>query len=181
MLSTLKFQGTSAISSSRNFLFSTCLLAKVLVAWYFAKGHHEEWPDISANVSYIKNNENISCLTLVKENSEFTRILWILKSWGSSINIVSYYSLDKRGLFPGWGKIFHLASVSRPALSPPSLLSNEYLGFFPGDKARPGRDADTNHTVCTEAVKIKQSCPVLTMQAAREREPITPIHSCLLH
>jgi hypothetical protein len=39
-------------------------------------------------------------------------------------------------------RIFTLVSVSRPALGPPSLVSNGYRGFFPGGKAQRRRDAD---------------------------------------
>jgi hypothetical protein len=38
--------------------------------------------------------------------------------------------------------IFLLASASRPALGPTSLLTMGTGGSFPGSKARPGRDAD---------------------------------------
>jgi hypothetical protein len=49
-----------------------------------------------------------------------------------------------RGSISGRGeRIFHLASVSRPALGPTQPLYNGYLGGpFSGGKARPGRDAD---------------------------------------
>jgi hypothetical protein len=39
-------------------------------------------------------------------------------------------------------RIFPLASVSRPDLRPPNLLSDGYRWSFPGGKARRGRDAD---------------------------------------
>jgi hypothetical protein len=67
-----------------------------------------------------------------------------MESRGSSVSTVSVYRLDYRGSIPGRDKIiFPLASVSRPAFGPPSLLSNMYRGSFPGAIERPGRD--TNH------------------------------------
>jgi hypothetical protein len=64
-------------------------------------------------------------------------------SWGSSDSIVSDYKPSDRGSIPATDKrIFPLASVYRPALGPPSLVSNVYRVSFPGGKARQGRDAD---------------------------------------
>jgi hypothetical protein len=47
-------------------------------------------------------------------------------------------------------RIFSLASVSRPALGSPSLLSNANRGSFFEGKARPGRDADHSSPSSTE-------------------------------
>jgi hypothetical protein len=67
-------------------------------------------------------------------------------SRGSAVySIVSDYKLDDRAIevrSPTETKNIPLASVSRPALGPPSLLPNGYRGSFSGAKARPGRDAD---------------------------------------
>jgi hypothetical protein len=51
---------------------------------------------------------------------------------------VSDYGLGDRGSIPGGGKIFPVASVSRPALRP----TQPPVQWVPGVKARPGRDAD---------------------------------------
>jgi hypothetical protein len=58
---------------------------------------------------------------------------------GSSVSIVTGYSLDVPGIESRWGEIFY-ACPDRP-WGPPSLLYNGYR-VFPRGKERPGRDAD---------------------------------------
>jgi len=58
---------------------------------------------------------------------------------GSSVGIATGYGLDPPGSDPGGGEIFRTCS-DRPC-GPASLLYNGYR-VFPGDKERPGRDAD---------------------------------------
>jgi hypothetical protein len=68
-------------------------------------------------------------------------MVWdIYVSWGSSVSIVSDYTLDDRGSIIGRDK--GLASVSRPDLDPHSLLYSGYQGSISGSNARPGSDAD---------------------------------------
>jgi hypothetical protein len=65
------------------------------------------------------------------------------KSWGSSVIIVFDHGLDDRGSIPDRGRGFFLWLLRSDRLwGLPSLLYNGYWGPFPGDKARPGRDAD---------------------------------------
>jgi hypothetical protein len=63
---------------------------------------------------------------------------------------------------------FPPASVSRPGLRPPSLLSNGYRGSFPGSKAQPWRDADhsppSNAEVKNEAELYLLSLLALAVQ-----------------
>jgi hypothetical protein len=64
---------------------------------------------------------------------------------GSSVSIVSDYTLDDQGLIPSQERqrIFPLASVSRPALSPIQPPVQWVTGGpLPRGKVRPGHDAD---------------------------------------
>jgi hypothetical protein len=80
-----------------------------------------------------------------------TASTWQNRSWSSSVSIMSDYRLEDRGSIPRQRqRTFPLASVSRPALSPPSLMSNGYRESFPGRKAQPGRDADHSTPSSTE-------------------------------
>jgi hypothetical protein len=58
---------------------------------------------------------------------------------GITVGIATAYGLDGLGIESRWGRDF--PHLSRPALSPPSLLKNGYR-VFPGGTVRPGRDAD---------------------------------------
>ena len=58
---------------------------------------------------------------------------------GSSVGIATGYGLDGPGIESRRGEIFRTCP-DRPC-GPPSLLYNWYP-VFPGDKERPGRDAD---------------------------------------
>jgi hypothetical protein len=55
---------------------------------------------------------------------------------GSVVGIATAYRLDGPGIESRWGEIFRTSPEA-----PPSLLYNGYR-VFPGDKVRPGRDAD---------------------------------------
>ena len=58
----------------------------------------------------------------------------------SSVDIATeLYGLDGPGIESRWGRDF--PHLSKPTLSPTSLLYNGYR-VFPGGKKRPGRDAD---------------------------------------
>jgi hypothetical protein len=61
---------------------------------------------------------------------------------------VSDYGLDDRAIrvrSPAGEKDFSSILLCPDRLwGPPSLLYNGYRGSFPGDKARPGRDADNS-------------------------------------
>jgi hypothetical protein len=60
-----------------------------------------------------------------------------------------------RGSIPGRGKIFPLASVSRPALGPTQPPVQWVPGVLsPGVKSRPGRDAD--HSPLPSAVVFNE-------------------------
>jgi hypothetical protein len=65
---------------------------------------------------------------------------------GSSVSVVSGYGLDNRAnevRSPVKAREFFLQRLCPDRFwGPPSLLYNGYRGFFPGGKARPGRDAD---------------------------------------
>jgi hypothetical protein len=79
-------------------------------------------------------------------------------SRSSSVSIVSDYGLDDRPIevrSPAEARGLFLY-VSRPALGPPSLLSNGYRGPFPGAKARPGRDAGHSPPSGAEVVNEKE-------------------------
>ena len=58
---------------------------------------------------------------------------------GSVIGIATGYGLDGRGSNPCGGEIF--CTCPDQPWGPPSLLYSGYR-LFPGDKQRPGRDAD---------------------------------------
>jgi hypothetical protein len=68
---------------------------------------------------------------------------------------VSDYGLDEREIgvrSPAGEKDFSLSFVSRPAQGPTQSLENGYRGGpFPGNKARPGRDADHSPPSSAEA------------------------------
>jgi hypothetical protein len=70
--------------------------------------------------------------------------LILLSLWRAGVSVWLWNGRPgDRGSIPGRGKrIFAVASVSRPALGPLSLLYNGYRMSFPGGKTRPGRDAD---------------------------------------
>lgn len=76
---------TGAISSSRNLLFPTCFLAGVLAAWYFAKGQHEGWINISANASYIHHIENKPCKFLILQTFISLLVLNVIRICASII------------------------------------------------------------------------------------------------
>jgi hypothetical protein len=68
--------------------------------------------------------------------------LLLIGSWSSSVSIVSDYRLDDRGSICGRGRIiFHLASVSRPALGPTPPIQWVQLVLSRG-KARPELECD---------------------------------------
>jgi hypothetical protein len=48
----------------------------------------------------------------------------------SSVAIETVYRLDDQGSIPGRDKFFFFSTTSRPALGPPSLISNGYWGDF---------------------------------------------------
>ena len=58
---------------------------------------------------------------------------------GSSVGMETGYWLDGPGIGCRWGEIFQ--TYPDWPWGPPSLLYNGYQ-VFPGDKERPGRDAD---------------------------------------
>jgi len=73
----------------------------------------------------------------------------------SSVSIMSDYGLDDRTIEvrSSAGRIFPLASVSRQALGPTLPPVRWVLGVLsPGDKARPGRDADHSPPSSVEVV-----------------------------
>ena len=69
----------------------------------------------------------------------------------SSVVIATGYGLDGPGIESRWGEIFRTCP-DRP-WGPPSLLYNGYR-VFPGDKDRPGRDA--NPSPPSSAVVMKE-------------------------
>jgi hypothetical protein len=64
---------------------------------------------------------------------------------GSSVGIANDYGLDGPGIDARWGRDF--PHLSRPALGPTQLLYNGYR-VFPGDRKRPGRDAEPSPFQC---------------------------------
>jgi hypothetical protein len=70
--------------------------------------------------------------------------------------------MDDRVLIPDRGRGFFFYPLRSDWLwGPPSLLSNGYLGPFPGGKVRPGRDAD--HSLPSSAeVKNEQELYLLS-------------------
>ena len=66
---------------------------------------------------------------------------------GSVVGIATAYGMDCLGIESRWRRDF--PHQSRPALGPPSLLYNGYR-VFPGDKVRPGRDADPSPSYTVE-------------------------------
>jgi hypothetical protein len=60
--------------------------------------------------------------------------------------LVTGWTIGVRGFDSRRGLgIFLFSSTSRPALGPPSLLSNGYRGLLPPGVKRPGREADHSH------------------------------------
>jgi hypothetical protein len=73
-----------------------------------------------------------------------------MRSRDSSVDIAKGYGLDGMGSIPGRGKGFFLFStLSRPALSPPNLLSNGNRGYFLGDKAGVSTERITDFPIFT--------------------------------
>jgi hypothetical protein len=70
---------------------------------------------------------------------------------GSVVGIATGYGLDGPGMNPGGGEIFR--TCPDWPWGPPSLLYNGYR-VFPGDKERPGRDA--NPSLPSSAVVKKE-------------------------
>jgi hypothetical protein len=83
--------------------------------------------------------------------ANFCYVYDTLSGPGSSVGIVTGYSLTVRGSNPGGGEIFRTCP-DRP-WGPPSLLYNGYR-VFPEGKERPGRDADPSSA--SSAVVMKE-------------------------
>jgi hypothetical protein len=78
-----------------------------------------------------------ACLDfLLPSSSEFKiLLLHCLRSWGSSVCIVTDYTLEDRSSIPGRDKIFFLLSVSRPGLRPTQPRIQWVLGVLSRCKA----------------------------------------------
>jgi hypothetical protein len=75
-------------------------------------------------------------------NAEQT-LVTLIRSWASSVSIVSDYRLDDRGSTPGEANYFFSSLCVQTGLeAQPSSCTMGTGGPFPGGKARQGRNAD---------------------------------------
>jgi len=87
---------------------------------------------------------------------------------GSSVGIATGYELDGPRIECRWGEIFR--TCPDRLWGPPSLMYNGYR-VFPGDKERPGRDADPSPA---SSAVIKKSR--WAVQPARSLNTCTRVH-----
>jgi hypothetical protein len=78
--------------------------------------------------------------------------IYIYMSRDSSVSIVTDYGLDDRGSILGRGREFSSSPcVQTGSGAHPASCPMGTAGSFPGGKARPGRDADADHSLPSSA------------------------------
>jgi len=90
----------------------------------------------------------------------------------SVVGIATGYGLDGPGIESRWGNEIFRTCPDRPC-GPPSLLYNGYQ-VFPGDKERPGRDADTS-PLLVPCSRKSRAIPLLPLWALR---PVQSLSAC---